>query len=62
MNKKVKGKRLVKPEFRVEYIPQTVSYNPIFDKNLEYYFTSKQNRSILRKNRILNKRNQIIDH
>ena len=52
---------LGKPEFVVESKPSTVAYNPIMDKNLEYFFSSKNNRRILRKNRVINSRNQILD-
>lgn len=51
----------IKPEFKVEYIPTVTRYDPILDSNLEYYFASRQNRRVLRKNRIINGKNEIID-
>ena len=52
---------LGKPEFIVESKPSTVAYNPIMDRNLEYFFSSKNNRRILRKTRVINSRNQVLD-
>ena len=36
-------------------------YDPILDRNLEYYFASRQNRRVLRKNKIINGKDEIID-
>lgn len=47
----------IKPEFKVEYIPTVTRYDPILDRNLEYYFASRQNRRVLRKNKIINAKN-----
>lgn len=50
-----------RPEFRVESKPEVVEYDALLDSNLNYYFSSKNNRSILRKTRVINSRNQVMD-
>ena len=45
----------------VESKPHLTTYNPITDKNLDYFFSSKNNRRILRKTRVINSRNQVLD-
>ena len=57
MKKASQGK---KPQFVTELKP-TISYDPVVDKHLEYYFNKKTNILILQKNGIINKKKQITD-
>ena len=53
---------LKKREFKVENIHETrIPYDGVVDKHLEYFFANKNNRHILVKNKVVNRKNQIID-
>ena len=53
-------KLMKKPDFKVDTRP-TISYEPILDRHLECYFASRQKRRLLRENRIINRKGEIID-
>lgn len=47
-----------KREFKVEPIhADKIPYNPLVDRHLEYYFSSKKNRDILIKTKVVNRKN-----
>ena len=49
-----------KRDFVTELKP-SVSYEPLMDKHLDFYFSRKKNRRILQANKIINRRNYIVD-
>lgn len=58
---KSKSKQSTKPQFVLSFSKSNSRYDPILDKNLQYYFANKQNRKVLRQHRIINAKNEIID-
>lgn len=38
-----------------------IPYDPLVDQHLEYYFSSKNNRHILLKTKVVNRKNEILD-
>ena len=47
--------------FEVPLTKQEISYDPLVDRHLQYYFSNKNNRKILVKTKVVNRRNEIID-
>lgn len=51
-----------KPQFRVSPLHSNkIPYDALVDRHLEYYFSSKKNRNILVKTKVVNRKNEIID-
>lgn len=50
-----------KREFKIDVHIPSFEYEPLVDKHLEYYFASKNNRRILMKSKVINRKNEILD-
>jgi hypothetical protein len=46
-----------KKEFKIDAFTSQIYYDPLVDRHLEYFFSSKNNRQNLIKTKILNKKN-----